>query len=71
MGKRTMTGIGASVVIIVGLSVAVWLFFDSYSLRLDEQGTLVVVLICTLVVLAGRWLWGRVQKVWRSADNGR
>lgn len=66
-----MTGIGASVVIIVGLSVAVWLFFDSYSLRLDEQGTLVVVLICTLVVLAGRWLWGRVQKVWRSADNGR
>jgi hypothetical protein len=60
-----MKGVAASLLIIVGLSVAVWLFFDSYSMRLDSEGTLVVVLICTLLVLAGRWLWGHVPKLWR------
>jgi len=60
-----MKGGAASLLIIVSLSVAVWLFFDSYSMRLDSEGTLVVVLICTLLVLAGRWLWGHVQQLWR------
>jgi hypothetical protein len=60
-----MKGVGASLLLIVGLSAAVWLFFYAYSMRLDREGTMVVVLVCTLLVLASRWLWGRVQKLWR------
>jgi hypothetical protein len=60
-----MKAVGGVLLIITGLSVGVWLFFNSYSMRLDREDTLVVVLICTLLVLAGRWVWSRAQKFWR------
>jgi hypothetical protein len=64
-------GAGASLLVIVGLSLAIGLFFYAYSEPLTEGETLIVVLVCTLLVLAGRRLWGRVQTLWRGAGNDR
>jgi hypothetical protein len=62
-------GVGASLLLIVVLSLAVWVLIDSYSKRLERDETVVIVLLCTLLVLAGRWLWGRMPKMRKGGEN--
>ncbi len=50
------------ITIILGLSLAVWCFFDITSARLEPAETTVVVGLCTLFVLTGKFLWGRFAK---------
>jgi hypothetical protein len=66
-----MKGGRASLLVIVGLSIAVWLFYYNYSdaARLNAEETLFVVLACTVLVLGGRQLWGRLQKLWRRGNG--
>jgi hypothetical protein len=63
-------GVGGRLLLIVILSLAVWTLFDSYSKRPDLDETVVIVLICTLLVLAGLWLWARIQKMGGRGENG-
>ena len=48
--------------IILVLSLAVWCFFYVTSTRLQPAETSVVVGICTLLVLAAKFLWSRLAK---------
>lgn len=60
----------ASLLAIVGLSLAVWLYFYGYA-PLAAEETVVVVLACALLVLGVRWLWSRALQLGRRLRHGR
>lgn len=66
-----MKGFRASLLMITGLSLAVWLFYYNYSdaARLNAGETLFIVLVCTVLVLGSRRLWEGMQKLWRRGGN--
>jgi hypothetical protein len=49
-------------VIILGLSIATWVFFDAESQRLTTPETTVVVGIWILIVFFMKGAWGRLHK---------
>jgi hypothetical protein len=51
-----------AIAVILALSLAVWCFFDITSAPLQPAETTVVVGLCTLVVLAAKFLWSRFAK---------
>jgi hypothetical protein len=51
-----------AIAVILALSLAVWCFFDITSAPLQPAETTVVVGLCTLVVLAAKFLWSRLAK---------
>jgi hypothetical protein len=51
-----------AIAVILALSLAVWCFFDITSAPLQTAETTVVVGLCTLVVLAAKFLWSRLAK---------
>jgi hypothetical protein len=52
----------AVVFTILALSLAIWFFFYVESAPLTAAETTVVVGICAVVVLLGKWIWGRLTK---------
>lgn len=59
-----------SLLAILALSLAVWLYFYGYA-PLTAEETLVVVLACALLVLGVRWLWARALRLGRRLRHGR
>ncbi len=57
-----MKGSRVTVVVILILSLAIWMFFEIYSKGLDKAEIAVVVGFSIVVVLAGKWLWTRIFK---------
>ena len=47
---------------IIGLSLAVWFFFYVTSAPLALGETTVVVGLCAVIVLIGKWIWSRFAK---------
>ncbi len=64
-----MKGSLITIAIIFVLSLSIFVFFDIYSTRLNEEETVVVVGLCIIVVLSVKWLWNRVSK--KVAKNGQ
>lgn len=59
-----------TILTIAALSLAVWLFYYGYA-TLSTEETVVVVLACTVLVLAGRWAGRRLLRLWQRVRRGR
>ena len=57
-----MKASAVAIAVILALSLGVWCFFDITSAPLQPAETTVVVGLCTLVVLAAKFLWNRLAK---------
>ncbi len=57
-----LKGSVATTFVIIGLALAIWVFFYVKSSPLDPSETTVVVGLCVVVVLSGKWIWARVRK---------
>jgi hypothetical protein len=49
------------------LTLAIWIYFHSMGMPLDQAGTAVVALLVTVTVVAARWFWSRIR---RSRESG-
>ncbi|MBB3189545.1 hypothetical protein [Halomonas cerina] len=55
---------------IAALSLVVWLFYYGYA-PLSTEETVVVVLACSVLVLAGRWAGRWLRRLWQRVRHGR
>jgi hypothetical protein len=62
------TSFGTLVLIIV-LSLAAWVFFYLTTGQLKAPETMVVVGFCALVVISAKWLWAKLRKTKKESPS--
>jgi protein-S-isoprenylcysteine O-methyltransferase Ste14 len=50
-----------TLVAVLALSLAIWVFFYEKNLKLQPSDTMIVVGFCLAVVLFTRWIWARMR----------
>ncbi len=51
----------ATLLTVLALSLAIWVFFYEKNLKLQPSDTVIVVGFCLAVVLFTRWIWARIH----------